>query len=406
MSKTKMKLRYAVTTTAGSVRAVNEDNFYLNGTIKPEKASQMEHSGETSVHPAVFSVADGLGGEGNGEQAAYIAVSILNNYHSTFQETYPQYLNNANKQICDKQEKAGSRMGCTSSALYVKGEQAISVNLGDSRIYQFRNGQLKLLSKDHSEYAVMLQYGVMTEEDYYTTDKRNRLTRYLGNPNITSAVEPYVNKEITVQAGDIFLLCSDGFCGSVRPQQIIELLERKETLQERCRAMADTAMHNGSDDNITVMLIEAYQRKLELREISTESIPADNKQDTVCSEKKRNWLFGGVFTVGILAVIGVFLSLWISSKEPKNILEDDGVTLNQISTCETEAFEEYLTSESQDWYQEEEITEEVSTEQSFEEDENDLIPDLNIVVDIWNQKEKMIRKLQDEMQDSEERKIR
>lgn len=203
----------------------------------------------------LFAVSDGLGGEGHGEQASYIAVNNLKNYQETFGDIYMTYIQNVNDILCREQFLMSSNMGCTLAALYAENDTIKVLNIGDSRVYKYGNSELDLLTVDHSEFATMLKYGVLTEADYYTSPTRNRLTRILGMNPLEGRPDPFV-VDVDWCDKDIFMICSDGLSGSVTPIEMKSVLEEKISLLSQCKKLVKKAINHGSDDNITVMLIK------------------------------------------------------------------------------------------------------------------------------------------------------
>lgn len=249
-----MLIRYAVSTTAGVFRPVNEDNYYLNGQIKRITTANAYACNRTRKGNAVFAVSDGLGGEACGEEASFEAVHTLKKYSLKFHNNYLEYLNEVNRNIRTKQKISGNHMACTFAALSIMENEAKIINIGDSRVYLFRHGELSLCSKDHSEFQTMLDFNLLKQEDYYTSEKRNSLTRCLGYDDLE--VEPNISNITNIQVGDLFLLCSDGFCGTVRENEIKKSLNSEEKLLLKCKNMVQKALESGSDDNITVILVE------------------------------------------------------------------------------------------------------------------------------------------------------
>lgn len=249
-----MLIQYAVSTTAGMFRAINEDNYYLNGQIKKKTTANVSMRNRTRKESAVFAVSDGLGGESCGEEASFEAVCTLKKYGIKFHEDYLVYLNEVNKNIRTREKLSGNRMACTFAALSISHNEARIVNIGDSRVYLFRNGELFLLSKDHSEFQTMLDFQLLKPEEYYTSEKRNSLTRCIGYDD--ALIEPNIQKELEIQDGDLYLLCSDGFCGTVRNEDIKKSISSEQRLLSKCESMVHKALELGSDDNITVMLVQ------------------------------------------------------------------------------------------------------------------------------------------------------
>lgn len=251
-----MNLQYAVVSTAGIVRPINEDNFYINGTVKAVTRANISIRSRIGVGKGLFAVSDGLGGEGHGEQASYIAVNALKEYQNSFSRDYMEYIRKVNQIICREQKVLSSDMGCTIAVLSVEAEHIMIMNIGDSRIYQFDQKELKVLSVDHSEFATMVKFGVLTEEDYYSSSTRNHLTRILGMSEQEGIVQPNLIEDVEWKDKDIFLICSDGCCSVVHPDEIIELLMGNGSLLYKCKKLVKRAVEHGSDDNITVMLIK------------------------------------------------------------------------------------------------------------------------------------------------------
>lgn len=251
-----MNLQYAVVSTAGIVRPINEDNFYINGTVKAVTRANISIRSRMDVSEGLFAVSDGLGGEGHGEQASYIAVNALKEYQASFDRDYMEYIRKVNQIICREQKVLSSDMGCTIAAFSAQAEHIMVMNIGDSRIYRFHQKELQVLSEDHSEFATMVKFGVLAEADYYSSPTRNHLTRILGMPEQEGIVQPNVIEDVEWEDKDIFLICSDGFCGVVRNDKIKEILMGNGSLLYKCKKMVKQAIEHGSDDNITVMLIK------------------------------------------------------------------------------------------------------------------------------------------------------
>lgn len=250
-----MKIRYAAYSTAGYIRDINEDNLYVQGVTKSVNRANYRKSGAIKEGAGLFAVCDGLGGEGNGERAAAIAVECMRDYQNSFAEHYMDYLREANHEICMRQGERG-RMGCTVAALVLQDGKAKVVNLGDSRIYRIRNGEMTQLSKDHSEFEVMRSYGLLTEEDYYTSNLRNSLTRHLGSMEEESCLTPFVLEESEIEENDIYLLCSDGLCGILKKEKMMEYILQKGSLRKCCVDLVKGALAAGSEDNVTAILVQ------------------------------------------------------------------------------------------------------------------------------------------------------
>lgn len=144
--------------------------------------------------------------------------------------------------------KAG--MGTTISAMMSFARNLILAQVGDSRIYRVRGGQVAQLTEDHTLIAWQLKRGIITEEEARVSKQRNVITRAVGNRD-------YVQVDILVTApelGDQYLLCSDGLHGYLRTQEIPEVAA--DGGDQAVQRFIDLANARGGKDNITAVLVE------------------------------------------------------------------------------------------------------------------------------------------------------
>ena len=248
-------------THVGSVRGNNEDNYYVNGKFKKDNNIPTEGYTDTSVRDSyIYAVCDGMGGEYYGEIASMIAVAVLAEYQDTdLRYSILDYIDRTNGIICGEIEKHnGVRSGTTLALLYIFGNKALSINLGDSRVYLLRKKDLFLLSEDHTEAQRMVDMGLINEEEAKTHSAKNRLTQHFGIFPNEMAIEPYVSQEIKIKKNDIFLLCSDGLTDMVSDDEIriILSMDHMDTvgIAKKLSAAADAY---GGKDNTTVVVIKA-----------------------------------------------------------------------------------------------------------------------------------------------------
>lgn len=251
----RMNYQFGVYTDEGRIRENNEDNYYINGITKPMEESKRIGAGESCQGPLLLAVCDGMGGEEAGEVASSIAVERMKDYEGPFSTWYRQYIEAVNKEIVST-PGTGRHMGTTLSALTVENDVVTSVNLGDSRTYLYRNGELKQLSFDHSEFELMKRAGLYKEEDYYSSNVRNGLTRSLGMPEDYGEAEPFVSEPVALMPGDKLLICSDGMCGTLRNEEMIPFLIKDAYPEDRCKEMVMHALDKGSRDNVTAIICD------------------------------------------------------------------------------------------------------------------------------------------------------
>ncbi|MDF2577785.1 MAG: putative serine/threonine phosphoprotein phosphatase [Chlamydiales bacterium] len=234
----------------GLVRKVNQDLW----------ASLPEHR--------YFVLADGMGGHQAGEVAAKEAVENLvaafkatggtlrkvENHH-VVADFVRDSIEKANRAVYNmgKQNSQLEGMGTTICSLYVHHRHVIYAHVGDSRIYCFRNGELKLLTQDHT----LLQEFENAMQDSFSHERatcvkyKHVLTQAIG---INPKVKPAVGIK-TIVDGDIYLLCSDGLSDGVSHETIQAILtENSLDLEQATQKLIQIAKQAGGKDNITAIL--------------------------------------------------------------------------------------------------------------------------------------------------------
>lgn len=178
-------------------------------------------------------VADGLGGHSYGEIASQLAVeSIFRDLEEKQidEETLIYAVLKANDTICT----AENRGHTTAAALWMEDSCAVAAHVGDSRIYQFRDGNIIFQSVDHSVVQMAVLVGELAPDAVRHHKDRNKVFRVLGDDH----EEPKVDStELTVCPGDRFLLCSDGFWEPVTEADMLRTLRETETAQQWLDAM-------------------------------------------------------------------------------------------------------------------------------------------------------------------------
>lgn len=262
MRERMIRTTYVADSGGGVVRHTNQDNFYINGATKPVDTRNYRIGG-TSVEPyQVFAVCDGMGGEQAGEIAAALAVQALG-------EQSPQqlclnqeeYITAANDKICAYQREHHLRMGTTFAGLFLREGQARVVNVGDSRIYRARDGQITQLSRDHNHVQTMIDAGILTKEAARHHKARNQLTQHLGIEPSEMELTPFITEWAPVEYKDLYLICSDGLCEGLSDEEIMKIIRTEPTLTDCCRNLIAYAEKQGSRDNITVLLIGVSEEK-------------------------------------------------------------------------------------------------------------------------------------------------
>jgi serine/threonine protein phosphatase PrpC len=204
-------------------------------------------------------VADGMGAHAAGELASKLAVDNIPHTYFKLRDLYPpaalrQAIREANTTIHAKgQSSIGFQgMGTTCSCLVLLPQGALVAHIGDSRVYRLRGDFLEQLTFDHSLVWEMAAAGQMTEADVPSYIPKNVITRSLGpHPSVHIDLEgPY-----SAEAGDIFLICSDGLSGPVTDEEMGAIL-RCLIPDEAAETLVDLANFRGGPDNISVIIAQ------------------------------------------------------------------------------------------------------------------------------------------------------
>ena len=254
----------AARTHTGRVRSNNEDNFYLQGRCR-EDVEQGEDEAVCRAADRRFlaAVADGMGGEEQGEKASLMAVRALK--PCSFGEISSQAaaaVDQANREICEEIEnQGGRRMGSTLVSMYMDEGKAVCCNVGDSRAYLLREGKLSQLSVDHNKAGRMVELGVLTPEQAARHPSRHELTQHLGIFADEMVIEPAMSQPVELADGDVFLLCSDGLTDMVSEEDMKAVLSGDAPCQELAKELVRLALAGGGRDNVTVIVLQIREKE-------------------------------------------------------------------------------------------------------------------------------------------------
>ena len=230
-------------TDIGRQRKNNEDSLLA---IVPEDSEILAKKG------ALFVVSDGLGGHENGEIASTLAVRTINEkYYEDTQDSIPDALRLAIQQANAEIHQAGKEMGTTCVVAVLQGDTVHIANVGDSRAYLERAGQLRQLSRDHSIVADELRAGLITKEQARHHPQLNVITRCLGTDN-TVEVDTFSE---SVQDGDRLLLCTDGLTNLVEEEELARIVQQFQPA-ESVNQLILRANEEGGPDNITAIVVQ------------------------------------------------------------------------------------------------------------------------------------------------------
>lgn len=269
----------SVSTHTGLVRQNNEDSYYLDGRLmKAHGKACRRDSFRRSARESVFAVCDGIGGEQNGEKASGEAVALLQAFCAGIAgksggideliKEMGRFVQGANDAIYDLAVKDDAEgMGTTFTCLVLCGREAAALNLGDSRVYLMREGQLRQLTTDHTEAERLVRLGIISREQARGHRTKHILSRCLGVSPEEGRMEASVSEIISLAEGDVFLLCSDGLTDMLDDGEIRDVLLGKRVsgkqenrthaskVPDLAEKLVRHALANGGRDNVTAMVV-------------------------------------------------------------------------------------------------------------------------------------------------------
>ena len=213
-------------------------------------------------------LADGMGGYNAGEVASGMATAFIKSEMARWLSEAGKQANtreirraleicvdNANRSVFNAaiSNAQYSGMGTTLVVAVFQDAKVLLGHIGDSRCYRFRNGELTQVTKDHSLLQEQIDAGLLTLEQAATSSHKNLVTRALG---VEDAVLLELN-ELAVEAGDLFLMCSDGLSDMANDAEIATVLESQVPMAQKADQLISLANEHGGRDNISVLLIQA-----------------------------------------------------------------------------------------------------------------------------------------------------
>jgi protein phosphatase len=236
----------------GSVRANNEDNYYVT---------------DIGDDVALVLVADGVGGNASGEVASKMVSDTFaqlvadNKFAAAIDvpsirgslldvSAHKIHSNVAKESIANPQHKG---MATTLTAAIVSDTSLHLLQVGDSRCYCLRAGQLQQLSVDQTVAQSLVSEGKINAADIATHPDRNVLLQCLGLESANNPFEPVLS-EFAMQAGDKILLCSDGLTDMANDNAIEKVLTTASNPVDACEQLINIAIAGGGKDNITVVV--------------------------------------------------------------------------------------------------------------------------------------------------------
>lgn len=230
----------AAVTNTGAVRAINEDAIFSKPDI------------------ALWAVADGMGGHEAGDVASTMIVKALDmitpqTQLGDFIAEIENAINDVNRRLLEyaHSQHEGRLIGSTVAILFIIEHTGVCLWAGDSRLYRYRNSELKQMTIDHSHVSELLRDGLISAEEAENHPEANVITRAVGTyEQLQLDVDIF-----DVRVGDSFLLCSDGLYNAVPLDRISQCL-LSDSVTGATDCLIETALENSAADNVSVVLVK------------------------------------------------------------------------------------------------------------------------------------------------------
>lgn len=262
-----VRLKLFARTDVGQIREHNEDNFLVADLTRRSRGLlEANRSAALGMHGSLFAVCDGMGGAAAGEIASQLAVDIIyERMIDQLDDTAPVVRDEIARRLVRAVESAGLRifqeakldrtrrgMGTTVTAAALVDDHLFLAQVGDSRGYILRDGNLVQVTRDQSLVNQLIEAGQLTEEEAETFEHNNIILQALGTSDTVQVDLTFVE----LRRGDVLLLCSDGLSGMVRFDEIRETLRTVPDPLEACKTLTERANQAGGHDNITVIVVQ------------------------------------------------------------------------------------------------------------------------------------------------------
>ena len=229
----------------------NEDALLIGADIFTEG------SGEQKLRaPFIAAVSDGVSGELSGELASKMClenISMLSYNSSSDLRAELTSIHRALAEYSSSQPEIRNMQATLCGVAIDESGNILSFNVGDSRLYRFRGGRIKQLTKDQSFVQLLYEEGTITLEQRRTHVHRNIIFPAFGNINAEPKIDILpIGK---MEYGDVLILCTDGLSDYVSPLDIEEIMELPKSLPKRLELLRDKALAKGGEDNVTAAAI-------------------------------------------------------------------------------------------------------------------------------------------------------
>lgn len=243
----------------GRIREKNEDNIYINSTYRADVQQNIIQLTDNQKNKwNMCAVCDGMGGESHGEMASLKAVESFRMWKPSLRkEDIEQAFQDANENVYNHLPKVTGQITGTTAAIFISNSEYAAVcNIGDSRIYRFRDGCMEQISRDHTVIQQMIDFNIDNIKQSELGKRKGMLTQYLGISPDEFQIEPFICTGMILQKNDIYLICSDGLTDMLNDEKIRAVIEKNVTPEESAATLVEEALYMGGRDNVSVIIVK------------------------------------------------------------------------------------------------------------------------------------------------------
>jgi protein phosphatase len=239
------------------------------GSRSNQEDSVFPEIGRATVESKIYMVCDGMGGHEHGEVASQTVCQALSDYINHHWEgdffaddMLNDALHAAISQINKLDDDSVRKPGTTMTFLCLHRGGALAAHIGDSRIYHIRPSKRCILykSRDHSLVYDLFLSGEITQNEIATYNKKNVLTRAI-LPNMDREPKADIVHITDIQAGDYFVLCSDGLLENMSDQQLMSLLCSDVSEKEKATSLIRETQANADNHSAYIIQISEVEKE-------------------------------------------------------------------------------------------------------------------------------------------------
>jgi len=256
---TDITITFAALSDVGLTRSINEDAYQLTDLSTGASFDASSSSGQFQLgtRGALLTLSDGMGGHAAGEVASSMVISSVRatlqaDAQAPAEQRLEAAVRRANADVIEAAQTKGRHgMGATLTAVLVDHTTAYVAEVGDSRAYLLRTGQLKQLTRDQSLVQMLVDQGLMRPEEAENSPRKNILLQAMGSVEEVHAAIG----QVELRRGDRLLICSDGISNAVSHSELLDILTTNIPLHA-CQQMVRLANERGGEDNLTAIVAQ------------------------------------------------------------------------------------------------------------------------------------------------------